>query len=94
MKVVYNDSCGGFGLPDEFLAHHPEYVIFSDSKELRTNVELIECVEKYKDSGYRLGWGTKLRVANLPDNTTDFYIKNYNDVETILYVVDGKIEEF
>ena len=33
----------------------------------------------------------KLKVVEIPDNFTDYEINDYDGVETLIYVIDGKI---
>lgn len=99
MKVVYNDCYTGFRLPKEFLEKHSEYNEFDNSKEVRVHPDLIEYVEKsYSEKGCcRVGDDlifAELCIADLPKATTDFYIKEYDGAETVLFVVNGKIEEY
>jgi hypothetical protein len=82
-----------------FLDKHPEYNEFDNSKEVRTHPDLIKYVEKsYNEKGHcRVGGDfifADLCVADLPRATTDFYIKEYDGAETVLFVVNGKIEEY
>lgn len=83
MKFVLNKCYGGFGL--------------SDWAE-----EQMGCSEPYRDDpkfitlvtnhGKRVsGEGAALIVVEIPDNTTDYEIDEYDGCESITYVVDGKI---
>lgn len=83
MKFVLNKCYGGFGL--------------SDWAE-----EQMGCSEPYRDDpkfitlvtnhGKRVSGGcAALVVVEIPDNTTDYEIDEYDGFESITYVVDGKI---
>lgn len=81
MKIVVNCAFGGYG-----------YKVDKELKSLidkhendRTNPELIACVENNPNCC------GDLDVMEIPDNATDWDIHEYDGLETILYVVDGKI---
>ena len=103
MKVVYNDIHTNFILPKEFLNKHPEYDEMYGDLKVRTHPDLVEFVEKTCEKEgaciiyYGSGFHADLCVADLPDEATDFCIKEGSDEyheETIYYVVDGKIKEY
>lgn len=97
MKVVYNVDFGGFSLSPDAV----EYIRSKDSKAIkeydddgrdieRTNPYLIEYIERFGAESAN-GRHADLKVVNLPDNCTDYRIDEYDGLETIYYVVDGKI---
>lgn len=89
MKILVNKCYGGFSVSDKFIElwdeKHPE----QDSGELnRTDPEVIALVEylgEEANSRY-----SKLTIVNIPDDTTDWMIDEYDGWERIIYVVDGK----
>lgn len=83
MKIVINECYGGFEVPDEF---YEEWITSGYSGDIRTNERFIEFV----GDGYEFNC-SELVVAEIPDNATDYFINEYDGMETIFYVVDGKI---
>lgn len=88
MKIVLNKCFGGFGLSQAATDLLPTDVQWSEYAN-RTDVRLIEVVEL-------LGPGANGRHADLsiiivPEEATDWTIEDYDGIETILYVLDGKI---
>ena len=83
MKFVLNQCYGGFGLSDwaeKKLGH---------SEPPRDDPDFISLVGQYPDKVS--GDCAELRVVEIPDNTTDYEIDEYDGFESITYVVDGKI---
>lgn len=86
MKIVINRRFGGFGLSDEALK---ALGVAYDYEVSRTNPKLIEMIEKNSDAVS--GSFAKLAVVNIPDNATDWKMEDYDGVESIIAVVDGKL---
>lgn len=88
MKIVLNKCFGSFGLSQAATDLLPMDVEWSEYAN-RTDVRLVEVVEL-------LGPGANGRHADLsiiivPEDATDWTIEDYDGIETILYVLDGKI---
>lgn len=88
MKIVLNKCFGMFGLSQAATDLLPADVDWSEYVN-RTDVRLIEVVEL-------LGPGANGRHADLsiiiiPEEATDWTIEDYDGIETVLYVLDGKI---
>ena len=81
MKIVVNSDFGGygFGVSNKFTELVDSYV--ND----RANSNLVNFVENNPDDC------GDLTIAEIPDNATDFDITDYDGMETIVYVVDGKL---
>lgn len=81
MKLVINGTYGGYGygVADEFEALVEKY------EDERTAPELVAFVEGHPDDC------GDLNVVEIPDKSTDYLIDEYEGVETVFYVVDGKI---
>lgn len=85
MKYVINTTWGGFSVPTEVcerLKCDP-YCFNVDEFDVRASSELIAWVEAHPDGD--------LGVVNIPDNATDWEINEYDGLEHIIAVVDGKI---
>lgn len=86
MIMVLNKAWGGFALPREFCEQFgcDKY----DDIE-RTDPRIIEFVQTH--GGEYEGDGVRLRAVEIPDTMTDWEMDEYDGVESIIYVVDGKI---
>jgi hypothetical protein len=86
MKMIINDCYGGFGVRQEVL-DELELNGFSE-EELRTAARLIEEIESGKDVSDDCA---ELKVVEIPDESTDYYLDEYDGLETVTYVLDGKL---
>ena len=84
MKIVINNDYGGFGLG---VSEKCKQLIELANKrnEERTNQDLIEFVENNPDEC------GDLAVVEIPDAATDWEIRDYDGLEDVVYVLDGKI---
>ena len=87
MKIVINACFGGFSLPKEFCK---KYNMETYDDIDRTDERLISFVES---RGRIREACSMLVVKEIPDNATDYMITEYDGAESIIYVVDGKLEE-
>lgn len=87
MKMVINQDYGVFHINP---AVAEELNIDPWDTDARYNPRLIEAVEKL-GTERASGYCGCLKVVELPDNTTDHYIEEYDGLEIVYYVVDGKI---
>ncbi len=87
MKIVINKCYGGFGISDEY--EKKLGVDSWDMRDLRTDERLVDAVEK--DPEGVSDTYAALRVVEIPDEATDYYIDEYDGMESIIYVVDGKL---
>ena len=86
MKFVLNKCFGGFSVSD----WAAEQLGLEFGYEARyDDPRLIELVEKFPDK--ISGDCAKLKVVEIPDNCTDYEFDEYDGIESIIYVVDGKI---
>ena len=86
MTIIVNKCYGGFQIPEEFAKAHG-YDIYDTID--RTDTDLVDFVMK---RGGRVKFGYAHLVAtNIPDNCTDWDIQEYDGVERVIYVVNGKI---
>ena len=94
MKLVINARYGGFILSNEAVEKLQKIKgterINLDDDKTRADKDLVNVVEELgsKASGNL----SDLRVVEIPDEATDYYIENYDGVETVHYVIDGKIK--
>ena len=82
-KIVVNDSCFGFKLPEEYAKARGIH-IRTDDIAIRTDSDLIAIVEADTYKG-------DLITVELPDNYTDVDIIKYDGTEDIVAVVNGKL---
>ena len=81
MKIVINKNYGGFGYGCKGNCEAIAYM-FEDE---RNAPELIEMVETYPELC------GDLCVVEIPDTATDWQINKYDGLESVIYVVNGKI---
>ena len=87
MKIVINTCYGGFHTPNGFKALYPDT---NDWDIDRSDPCLVKYCEAHPDElKFRF---THLRVVELPDTTTDYYINEYDGAEDVIYVLNGKLE--
>lgn len=88
MKLVINTCYGGFGLSDKALS-----ILGVDNWELhdmpRNNAQLVEVVETLGEEAD--GRHAQLEVVEIPDDATDFCVMDYDGLECVCYVMDGKL---
>lgn len=86
MKIVVNREFGGFSLPETFCK---EYGFSAYDDIDRTDARLVRFIEN-NGGEVEVFCGT-LEVAEIPDKSTDWELNDYDGMESIIYVVDGKI---
>lgn len=86
MKIAINRVYGGFDLSDKAKAMLPNGYAGRNDPALIKVIEMLEdeASEKYGE----------IRIAEIPDEATDWRIDEYDGFETLLYVIDGKIIEW
>lgn len=95
MKIVINDSFGGFSINKTTAKilglgyREHDYGCICD-KPSRTDPKFIELVESGMNCG---GDCAKLKIVDIPDEATDWRIEEYDGAESVLYVIDGKIHD-
>ena len=88
MKIVLNECFGGFSLSDH-AANVLGVKVYDRSIEVRTDPMLIAMVEM--DPEVASGEYAELYVGEIPENATDWEISEYDGIESITAVVDGKL---
>lgn len=86
MKLVVNKCYGGFGLSDWAMEQLGINVYYDIDRTDSRLVELVENFPEKVDNFY-----SNLIVVNIPDTSTDWEIDEYDGLETVIYVIDGKI---
>jgi hypothetical protein len=87
MKLIINTCYGGFSVSKEWAERLG--VDAYDSEELRYNAKLISAIEAGEDVN---GTYAELKVVELPEDCTDYYVEEYDGAESVIYVVDGKLQ--
>ena len=97
MKVVINCCYGGFSLSDEFIKTYPQFEEYNycwyNDTDKRTDKDFISALESF---GLEEASGScaSLDIIELPNDTTDWEIEEYDGSESIICVVDGKIKHY
>ena len=86
MKFVINKCFGGYELSQDFLDKYGEEL----SVLKRNNPKLVSAVEEFGEDKAS-GFCANLRIVEIPDDYTDYYINEYDGAETLIYVKDGKL---
>ena len=89
MKIVINRRFGGFSLSKEArdILKVDQY---EDDLDVRLSCKLVEMVEK--DPEAASGEFARLTVVDIPDDATDWFIDEYDGLERVIYVVNGKLQ--
>ena len=86
MKIAVNKCYGGLGLSKGFLDKYPKFNNFVE----RNDPEFIAALEEFgadrASDRYADIW-----IVEIPDESTDFMIEDYDGIESVIYVLDGKI---
>lgn len=92
MKIVVNGTFGGFHYPKKFCERYSlepyDWTDYTADDEYRFHDTLIDWVEKNPQDS------EGLQVIDIPDNVTDWQIHEYDGLESIICVIDGKIVWF
>lgn len=93
MKIVLNDCYGGFSLSEEFISAYPQFEEFNYSNDARkrTNEEFLNALESF-GLDKACGSCADLGFAYIPDDATDWILQEYDGMESICYVLNGKIK--
>lgn len=91
MKVIINDCYGGYGIKRDVVLElgYDKYDTHSD--KLRTDERLINMLENGENVG---GEYSNLIVAIIPDDASDWWIDEYDGLESLYYIIDGHREEW
>ena len=89
MLFVLNKCYGGWSLSEqaaEILGLDTRYPELDSAM-----TEKVANLIREHGSEFVSGRCARLRVVELPDNFTDYEVNEYDGIETITYVVDGKL---
>lgn len=93
MKFVLNKCSGGFNLSETAINKLKSKLnlkgSFFDWEIGRNNNTLIETIEKLGSKAN--GAYSRLVVVTIPDEATDYEMLEYDGIEIIIYVLDGKL---
>lgn len=88
MKMIINDCFGGFGIRQEILEKF-KLTMYSEGDDIvRTNPQLIKMIEAGEDISEDYA---SLKVVEIPDESTDYFLDEYDGLESIIYVLNGKL---
>ena len=91
MRIVINRRFGGFDASTAALQacgySGEEWVVPED---LRTDPRLIAFIDEHGSEAASGCFG-KLEVVEIPEEATDYEVADYDGMESITYVVDGRI---
>ena len=89
MKVVLNKCFGGFVLSD-YVADLLDVNPYCDPDDVRYSPQLVAYIEAF-GSKRCSGIHAELKVIEIPDTYTDIELNEYDGIEFMTYVVNGKI---
>lgn len=87
MEIVINTCYGGFSVSEEAAKFFNLDSVYSDID--RQDPVLIEKVKE--NPKWVSGRLANLKVVDIPDKSTDWVIDEYDGLERIVYVLNGKI---
>lgn len=87
MKLVINTCYGGFDVPKEYLKDFG----VSSWRIKRNDPKLVSLAKKLIAEGKNSFGFTCLDVVDIPDEATDYMINEHDGMESIIYVLDGKL---
>ena len=89
MKFVLNKCFGGYSVSD-FAQKEIGSEYRDPDRDEAVTAKLIELIEKYGSEAIS-GRNAKLEIIEIPDTATDWDHFEYDGIETVIYVVDGRI---
>lgn len=88
MKIAINVCYGGFDIPRRIREQLPHDFNEFDLNH-RTNDKLISLIES--EGGVVKDDFSEVVITEIPDEATDWMINDYDGLERIIYVLDGKL---
>lgn len=100
MKIVINTCYGGFGFSKDFVKYwesryhdlYPDYDLddYQHDDVARTYEPLISALEEFGVDEASTSYSS-LEIVSIPDEATDYMIDEYDGMESIIYVLDGRL---
>lgn len=90
MEIVVNRCYGGYGLSKEAVKMMG-YEDYCEAIDVKRNHPTLVATVRYLGSDNASGDFSDLRIVEIPDEATDWTIKEHDGFEIVYYVVDGKI---
>lgn len=87
LEIVINTCYGGFGLSEEACKMIGLENRFEDID--RDDPRLVKAVRTLGEKAN--GFCAKLKIAEIPLEATDYFINEYDGMESIIYVMNGKL---
>lgn len=91
MKYIINSTYGGFTIPTEVMDYLNLEFRFDAPGDIRTDPYFIDWVQNNCAKLATKGRKSELTVVEIPDNATDWELEEYDGLESITAVVDGKL---
>ena len=91
MKYIINRTYGGFTIPDQVMEALELTSAYDVPGDMRMNPHFIHWVEHHSAELAKKGRKSELAVVEIPDNATDWRLEEYDGLESITAVVDGKL---
>lgn len=88
MEIVLNKCYGGFSISEAARKFLDLENCYDVSRLDKTFINLVKA-----DSHRASGFFAQLKVVSIPDEATDWEIFDYDGIETLIYVVDGKLHK-
>lgn len=88
MKLVINTCYGGFDVPDECLK---DFGVSCSWHIERNDPKLVSLAERLIAEGKNSFDFSRLVVVDIPDEATDYMINEHDGMESVIYVLDGKL---
>jgi hypothetical protein len=87
MRIVINVCYGGFHAPDHITKKYNRFEIN------RTDADLVRWVEENanNDGIAKCGRLSELMVVDIPNEATDYDILEYDGMESVICVINGKL---
>jgi len=90
MKIAINKCFGGFGVPDQVAAQMPKDLQAWDRSDPRLITALEDYLQKFGDGSLKDEY-SDVGIVEIPDEATDWMIIDYDGLESVIYVLWGKI---
>ena len=95
MKILVNTCYGGFTFNDDFVKALPKFegldeidIRYGNFK--RNDINIIKSVEDFGIENVS-GSYSSIKIVEIPEESTDWTINEYDGTETVIYVLNGKM---